>query len=282
MSATTKRVEMLPAKRRAMILEYLQIHGATPIQELARAIGGSQSTARRDLEHLVEGGYLQRTHGGAILLQPPQATFEREPSINAQLQQAEKAAIGAAAAALLRPRESVIFESSSTVMEAVKAARARGIPLTVITNSLDIAQLCATVPAWKVIMPGGTLRPGTGLLAGEPGDSFFKTVHADVCFTGAAAVTGTRLTDASLEVAALKRAMIQSARRTVLLVDSSKFAAPAFCTFCELSDVNDVVTDGGISDEALSALRSVHPRVTVVAPEREAHDGSATRRLAAV
>lgn len=263
-SPSSKRVDILPAKRHAMILDYLRLHGATPIQELANAIRGSQSTVRRDLEHLVEGGYLERTHGGALLVPPLRATFEREPSLNAQLRRVEKTAIGRAAAAMLHPRESVIFDSSSTVLEAVRAAIARDIPLTAITNSLGIAQVCSVVPNWKVIMPGGTLRPGTGLLAGEPCDSFFKTVHADVCLIGAAAVTGTVLTDASLEVAALKRAMIQSARRTILLVDCSKFAAPAFCTFCELSAIDEVVTDAGIAAEHLSALRSVHPRVTLV------------------
>ena len=268
MSPASRRVEILPAKRRAMILEHLRAHGATPIQALADAVGGSQSTVRRDLEQLMEGGYLERTHGGALLVPPLQATFERDPSINAQLQRAQKVAIGRAAAAVLNPRESVIFEGSSTVMEAVRAAIARGLALTVITNALDIAQLCSGVPGWKVIMPGGTLRPGTGLLAGEPGDAFFKTVHADVCFTGAAAVTGAVLTDASLEVAALKRAMIRSARRAILLVDSSKFTAPAFCTFCEMSAIDEVVTDDGLGPEQLSALRSLHPRVTVVAVDK--------------
>lgn len=264
MNAPTKRVDIIPAKRRALILEHLRLNGATSIGELAEAIGGSQSTVRRDLEHLVEGGYLERTHGGALLVPPLQATFERDPTINAHIQRAQKMAIGAAAALRLNPRESAIFESSSTVMEAVRAAIARDLPLTVVTNSLDIAQLCSGVPQWRVILPGGTLRPGTGFLTGEPAESFFKVVHADVCFTGAYAVTGSILTDASFEVAALKRAMIQSARRKILLVDSSKFTAPAFCTFCDLSAIDEVITDDGIGEEHLSALRAIHPRVEVV------------------
>lgn len=264
MPSSPRRVALLPAKRQALILDYLRANGATSIQELAETIGGSQSTARRDLEQLVEGGYLERTHGGAFLASPLRATFERDPGINAQLQIGQKVAIGRAAAALLQPRDSVIFEASSTVTEAVRAAIARRIPLTIITNSIDIARLSSNVTEWKVILPGGTLRPGSGLIAGEPGDEFFKKVHADVCFTGAAAVTGSLLTDASLEVAAIKRAMIQSARRTVLLVDNSKFTEPAFCTFCDLSAVDELITDDGVEPETLSALRAIHPRVTAV------------------
>ncbi|CAM5765285.1 DeoR family transcriptional regulator [Labrys miyagiensis] len=261
----TKRVEIIPAKRRAMILEHLRVNGAASIQELADAIGGSQSTIRRDLEHLMEGGYLERTHGGALLVPPLQATFERESQINAHFQRAQKIAIGAEAALRISNRESVIFEASSTVMEVVRATALRDLSLTVVTNSLDIAQISSDVASWRVIMPGGTLRPGGWRsLWGEPGESFFSTVHADVCVTGAYAVTGNILTDAMLEIASMKRKMIQSSRRTIVVVDSSKFSAPSFCTFCELSAIDELITDDGISPEQLESLHAYGVKVTVV------------------
>ena len=98
-------------------------------------------------------------------------------------------------------------------------------------------------------------------------------MHADLCLIGAYAVTGRLLTDASLEVAALKRRMIRSARRTILLVDSSKFGAPAFCTFSELAAVDEIITDDGIGNEPLAALRSQNVRCTVV-PVRSSDSAS--------
>lgn len=271
MDAPTKRVEIIPAKRRALILEHLRVNGAASIQELADAIGGSQSTIRRDLEHLMEGGYLERTHGGALLVPPLQASFERESLINAHLQRAQKAAIGAEAALRIANRESVIFEASSTVMEAVRATALRELSLTVVTNSLEIAQVSSDVPSWRVIMPGGTIRPGGWRsLWGEPGESFFDTVHADVCVIGAYAVTGNILTDATLEVASLKRRMIKASRRTIVVVDSSKFSAPSFSTFCELSAIGELITDDGIKPEQLEALQSYGTKVTVVPVKAEA------------
>lgn len=264
MDTPSKRVDMVPAKRRALILEHLRVNGAASIQELADTIGGSQSTVRRDLEHLVEKGYLERTHGGAHLLQPMRATFERETTVNAELQHAEKVAIGREAAGRLSARDSVIFDSSSTVMEAVRAAAERDLPLTVVTNSLEIADFAADIKSWRIILPGGTVRPGYRHLAGEPGESFIKTLHADLCMTGASAVTGTLLTETSLEVASLKRAMIASARKTILLVDSSKFTAPGFCTLSDISEIDEVITDEGISQDALSSLRAAERKVTMV------------------
>jgi DeoR/GlpR family transcriptional regulator of sugar metabolism len=262
--APTKRVDTLPAKRRAIILEHLRTNGAASIQELADAIGGSQSTVRRDLEHLVEKGYLERTHGGAILVQPMRATFEMEPLVNAELRHAEKVAIGREAARRLSPGDSVILDGSTTVMEAVRAAADMNIPLTIVTNSLDIAQFCTTVTSWRVILPGGSVRPGFMNLAGQPGEGFIKSIHADLCLCGASAVTGTLLTDSSLEVASMKRAMISAARKSILLVDSSKFTVAGFCTLCDVSDLQEVITDSGISPDALTALKSTDRKITVV------------------
>lgn len=283
MDRSNKRVVMLPAKRRAMILDHLRSQGPTSIGELAATLGGSQSTVRRDLEHLVEGGYLERTHGGAVLISNDRATFEREPAINAQMRHAQKEAIGRAAASLLRSGDSVVFDGSSTVLEAVHASASSGVALTAITNALDTAAACSDVPGWRVIVPGGTVRAGTRLLVGDLSRSFFDTIHADLCFTGALAVTGTVLTDASLEVAEVKRAMLRSARRKVLLVDSSKFTVPAFCTFGDLSAFDGLITDDGVDPEILSELRGSRLEVMVAKTEQPAsHPGARFRGTDAV
>jgi DeoR/GlpR family transcriptional regulator of sugar metabolism len=263
METQSKRVEIIPAKRRAMILERLRRDGAASILELAEAIGASASTIRRDLEQLTEGGYLERTHGGALFVPPLQATFEHEASLNAELQHRQKRAIGALAALRINPRESVIFDTGSTVLEAVRATAERQIPLTAVTNSLETASLCAACPSWRVIVPGGTVRVGSQMMVGEPGVDFFGTIHADLCLVGAYAITGRVLTDASLEVAALKRAMIQSARRSILLVDSTKFRAPSFSAFCDISAISEVITDDGADEEQLAALHSLSIKVTI-------------------
>ncbi|WP_182084971.1 DeoR/GlpR family DNA-binding transcription regulator [Aureimonas sp. ME7] len=264
MDAPTKRVEIIPAKRRAMILDYLKVNGTASIGELTDSIGGSQSTIRRDLEQLTEGGYLERTHGGALLIPPLRATFEREPALNAHYQHRQKVAIGLEATKRLNGGESVIFDSSSTVIEVVHATAARRIPLTVVTNNIEIARIGSSVPEWRVIVTGGTLRPGSDILLGKPGEPFFETIHADICFTGAYAVTGALLTDASMEVASIKRAMIASARRTVLVVDSTKFQAPAFCTFAQLGQIGELITDEGIDPDIGAGIRANGTELTVV------------------
>lgn len=258
------RVEMIPAKRRALILECLRREGAAGIQQLADAIGASASTIRRDLEYLVQQGALERTHGGALLQRAERATFEPDAALAAQLRRREKEAIAAAVAEGLQPGQSVIFDASTTVLAVARAVIARRLPLTAVTNSLAIAQQLAGAPEVHLVVPGGTVRPGTSTLVGRPGEDFLRGIHADIALIGTHAITGTTLTETSLEVAAMKQAMIAAARHVLVLADSSKFTAPSFCTICDLSDVQEIVTDDGVSPAVLAGLAGAGVAVRVV------------------
>jgi DeoR family transcriptional regulator of aga operon len=258
------RVELIPAKRHALILEQLYQAGTADIQELADIAGASASTIRRDLEHLERQGALERTHGGAVLHSVQRATFEPDVSIAAQFKRAEKEAIGAAVAADLRPGQSLILDASTTVLEVARGIAARAMQLTVVTNSLSTAQILAGVPEVQLIVLGGTVRPGSMTLVGRPGEDFLRTLHADMAILGTHAISGNVLSETSLEVAAMKRAMIAGARKAIVLADSSKFTAPSFCTICTLADIHEVVTDEGIAPAHLANLKSFDVAVRAV------------------
>jgi DeoR family transcriptional regulator of aga operon len=253
------------------MLEHLRQVGVASIQDLCIASGASASTVRRDLEHFEEQGYIERTHGGALIQrQAPRSTFEPEAVIAAHFSRAEKTAIGMLAAMTLSPGQSVIFDSSSTVLIAAQAVLDRGIPLTAVTNDLGIGQALAASPQIRVVVLGGSIRPSSLTLTGEPGQDFLKNINADVAFMGTHAISGTMLTETSLEAAAMKRAMINAARRTVLLADASKFQPPAFCRICDLSSIHEVITDDRASEADIARLRDAGVLVTIAAPGQQA------------
>lgn len=263
------RQDRLPVRRQALILDHLRRHGAASIHDLAAAIGTSVSTIRRDLDRLEARRALTRAHGGAVLPAEPHATFEPASDLAAQLARAEKRMIGAAAADMLEPGESVIFDSGTTVLCAAQAVIARAIPLTAVTNDLGIAQVLAQSAAIRVTVSGGTVRHGSLTLLGDPGRDFLAGLHADTLLLGTHTVSGTVITDTSIEIAAVKRAMVRAARRVVLLADASKFRRPAFCTICDLGEIDALVTDDGADAAALDAARARGVAVTVVPVERE-------------
>lgn len=257
-------MEVLPAQRRARILDQVREHGAASINELAKELQASLSTIRRDLDQLTEEGYLERTHGGVLLRRTEPTTFEAEAVLNVHKAVKQKRAIGLVAAQRINPGSSLFCDSSSTVEHAMRVLVEANIPLTVATNSLTIAALCASGQTMRVIVPGGTVRAGTVSMFGQPGEHFLQSLHADVCFLGTHSITGTVLTEASLEAVITKKTMIANSRKTILLADSSKFQLPSFCTIANIDQVDEIITDTGVLPEHLAAFDNLNLKVTVV------------------
>jgi len=149
---------MIAAQRRALILEELRREGAGSIVALAEKIGVSPSTIRRDLDFLSQGGYAVRSRGGAVLNETHRTSFEPEHEVGAHVGHAAKAAIGARAVELLEPGQSVIFDSSSTVLEAAKVVVERNLRLTVCTNDIATALVLARSENLQLLVFGGTNR----------------------------------------------------------------------------------------------------------------------------
>lgn len=248
------RVELIPARRHARLLEILNTRGAASIRELASDLGSSSSTVRRDLEYLAEKGALIRSFGGAAIV-GPSSTFEPDADIASHFERDEKRMIGRFAAGLISPGQSVIFDSSSTVLEAAQCLVERGIAATGVTNDLRIARVLGTAERMQVVVLGGTVRPRSATLIGEAAEQQLANLHLDVALLGTHAITGDVLSETSLEVARVKRAMIAGALRTIVLADHTKFRDPAFSTICRARDIAAVITTRQADAADLAALK---------------------------
>lgn len=257
---------LMAAQRRQRIVDFLQRHGAVTTGQLEQALGASLSTLRRDLDALAAEGVVDRTHGGALLRQqaPAYATFEPDTAAAAELSPREKTAIGQAAARMLVPRQSVIFDSGTTVLEAARAAVQRAIPLTAVTNDLAIAQVLGQSALIEVHVLGGALRPGSPTVIGAPVIAQATQIQAELLFMGTHAVTEGVMSETSADVAAVKQALMRAARHRCLLVDASKFRPRAFMQVGLLQDIDDLITDRGLPPAQEALLRQLPLRLSVV------------------
>jgi DeoR family transcriptional regulator, aga operon transcriptional repressor len=246
---------LIAAQRRGLILDYIGKHRAGSIVEIADAIGTSRSSTRRDLDFLAEDGLIIRSRGGAVFNDKHRTTFEPSRRVGARTSHTQKAAIGRAARQLLQPGQSVIFDSSSTVLEAARVAVESGLRLTACTNDIGTAQTLSTSAEMQVVVLGGTVRPDSMTLVGEPGLNFLERLHVDLALMGIHSLAGARLSETSIEVAAMKRRMIDCAARVIVLADSSKFALPAFCDVCGLDLIDAIISDGGLDEKSQSMVR---------------------------
>jgi DeoR family transcriptional regulator, aga operon transcriptional repressor len=259
---------VLPAKRRALILEAVRREAMVSLKDLSDRLGMSLSTVRRDVDYLAQSGHIERTHGGAMLSATTSPLFEPEAEIGTAVAAAAKEAIGRHAAGMIQPGHCVIFDSGSTTAAAARAAVARRLTFTAFTNDLHIAALLATSPSVTVHVPGGRVRPGSATILGSAAVASVGLLRADLAFVGTHAITPEDLSDTSIELADLKRAIIAAADRAILLVDSSKLFQRAFCSFGSPSAFHLVITDSqiGADDQAALLARGVILSVVAEAP----------------
>jgi len=226
------------AERQATILAMLRSHGRVEVLELARMLQVSEHTVRRDLLALQGQGALQRTHGGAVSLD----TSRLDLAARSAAMPAAKAAIGRAAASLVMPGQSLILDAGSTTLALARALSVR--PLTVITNSMAIAQVFAQDAQVQLALTGGTWQAGPQALWGPAAEAMLDHCRADWAVPGACALDAVQGVTAIDEAdASLKRKMISRARHTLILGDQSKQDGVAPFLVADWTQVHTLVTN---------------------------------------
>jgi DeoR/GlpR family transcriptional regulator of sugar metabolism len=225
-------------ERRARILQALRERGRMEVLALAKMFGVSEHTIRRDLKQLDAEGHVQKTHGGAVMLDAARLDFVGRSEV---LQNA-KHAIGKAAADLIGPGKTLILDAGSTTLALARSLIAR--PVTVITNSLDIAMRLERDAAVQLVLIGGTWVKQERALRGTASREQLLTYRADFAIIGACALDiagGVTVTDE--EDASVKRTMIARAAQTMVLADHSKQRGIAPFKVAEWNQVQRLVTD---------------------------------------
>src|SRR5665213_2564442 len=212
---------MLIEERRQHILSIAQNEGRVRVRDLSKALGISQITIRKDLDHLQAKGLLQRSHGGALPAQPG-ALFDPSLQEKEKSHHYEKERIGAAAAEMVKEGQCVMLDSGTTTT-CVAHALKRFSHLTLITNAVNIAaELTGT--NFEVILTGGILRKNSFSLVGPLAEDMLAEMHADILFLG---VDGfdleIGLTTPNLLESRVNRAMVNGATKVVAVCDSTKF-----------------------------------------------------------
>lgn len=229
---------MTISQRRNKILSVLVEYGEVRVADLAVQFHVSDDTIRRDLHSLSEEGYLQKTHGGAVVLDVP--NLRRDMRGGVALGAKER--IGESATEHLQPGATIFFDAGQTVLEV-----ARRLPpgsFSAITHSLDIANLLSLRTDIRLIMLGGEWDEAQRLFKGAATVEAIRGYRASVAIMGACAVDPIFGVTASEEWdAAAKRAMLAVSEKKMLVADHTKMGRrePYFVSLLEDYDV--FVTD---------------------------------------
>lgn len=241
---------MLPEERRAAVLARVN-QGISSVALIAKEIGASEATVRRDLRELEDRGLIRRTHGGALPAgYGAELSFGEKRIRNLN----EKRAIGKAAAGLIRDGERVFIDSGTTTLQAARHLVGR--PVTVATNSLDVARIFMADAAVELWVIGGAMRKGPRSLVGFLADLALENLRFDAALIGANGVDSSfGASTPNPDEARTKNLMLRAAGRAYLLADHTKLGIQSACRMFPLEELSGLITDWGASEDLLEEMR---------------------------
>lgn len=253
---------MNKSERCLSILNMLQKKQQVEVKELADIFKTSEMTIRRDLNFLAGQYNITRTHGGAVMVNDPLVriiSFDEAQISNREAKQK----IAACAASMFKNGQRVFVDSGSTTRSILEYLE-EDCRAVIVTNHLKVAENALLHPNISVIMLGGEMIRITNCSSGPVTEEQLLKYQLDVAFISAAAVgTDGRMYDGYSPEARFKSTIFSVTDKVYLLVDSSKFNTYDLNEFGGLSQVEAVITDAGIDDEARKLLKRYNVKVII-------------------
>ncbi|MQA86706.1 MAG: DeoR family transcriptional regulator [Streptosporangiales bacterium] len=254
---------MLARQRQEHILEAVRRHGAVRVSELVDSLGVSDMTVRRDLDALSGRGLVEKVHGGAVSVHR-NTTDEPSFAAKSNRQLPEKTAIARAAAELVEPGMAVGLSAGTTTWSLATRLAEIG-DLTVVTNSIRVAEVlhARSDPSQTVVLIGGIRTPSDALV-GPLAVAAIRSLHLDAVFMGVHGIDGrSGLMTPNLMEAETNRALVESARRLVVLCDHTKWGTVGISSFARLDEVDVLITDPALDPDARRQLEDQVGRLEV-------------------
>ena len=253
--------------RHSAILDIVLDEGSVHIDDIITRLGVSAATARRDLDHLADQQLVSRTRGGAIA--NPTST---EPPLRYRTSKMadEKTRIAKAAAALVHPGDSVGLNGGTTTTEVAREIALLpdltdpDVPVTLVTNAVNIANEMAVRQCVRVVVTGGIARARSFELTGPLADLILPSISLGTLFLGVEGLDERGAYAQHDGEAAVNAALVESAQHVVIVCDSSKLGRTAFALICPTSKIDTVITDDSAPADQVEALRQVGVQVQLV------------------
>lgn len=258
------RKPVFGAERRKRILELLRANGTLSLRQLAEAVQSSEVTVRRDVRALEADGLLDRHHGGASL--PGELSRELTYIQKAQVARDEKAAIADLAAALVDDGDAIAIGPGTTTH--ALAQRLTGhTDLSVVTNSLLVAQALSGSPRIEVLLTGGTLRGSDQALVGSAAELSLAGLRVHRAFISGNGLTAARgLSTPNMQVAGADRALAGTAEEIVVLADHTKVGVDTMVQTVAPDRIDHLVTGEASAPDELHELGARGVRIHIARP----------------
>ncbi len=248
-------------ERHEYILEQLRKESSVSVTALAAQLNVSEVTIRKDLTYLESLSLLYRAHGCAILINP--YINDRHVNEKEKINTEKKRAIGAKAASLVTENDSIIIASGTTMLSLAREIKSVQ-HLTVITSAANAASILSKDPNIDVILLGGFLRNSSVSVVGHYAEKMMQDFSCSKLFIGVDGIdVEFGLSTTNMMEANLNREMMKAAQKIIVLADSSKFGLRGFSKICDITEVDQVITDKEIPQHILDKFNDLGVEVTL-------------------
>lgn len=242
---------MFMEERQKDIAKRVNETGRILVSEIQEFYQISADCARRDLRELESKGLLQRTHGGAIAVNPaevyPAPTYN---PIDIKDVKTDYLAVAQKAVEYIENKD-VVYLTTSLVGYYMAENLQGDIPITVLTNSITIAEVLRKKMNVSVILLGGEMSH-----RGHCHDFYtlqmVKNIRIDKAFLSHTALSidfGASIHDtAGVEFG---KAIMKSSSVNIGLYPSGKIGKKSIHSVCRISDYDFVITDTNVSEDFL-------------------------------
>ena len=253
--------------RQKAIVELLSREGGRlSVNSLSERLGVSSVTIRQDLRVLAGDRVVDRVYGGAVLRAGGAPLSELSFEARAREATRQKDAIGRHAAALVKPGYGIALDGSTTACALVPYLKQIA-NLTIVTNSLIVAQQLRDAESHTVLMTSGRLRRESATIVGTLNG--LPPINLNLGFFGAWGVSLIAgITDVNPEEVRMRQVMIEHCLETIIVVDGRKMGEVAPYTYATLDRISRIITDDSAPPHVVSDLCSQWVTVDVVPVSR--------------
>lgn len=229
---------MIKTERMEQIQDYIFLHQTVSLDELVKVFDVSKNTIRRDIQQLVERGKIKKVYGGVAVNHATLKSFDERQTKN----QLEKMSIAKAAADFVQEGDIIYIDSGTTTLEMVEFLKDKQV--TIITNNLDFIFKSFPYENLNVISTGGVFDRRTKSFVSLKNMDLLKSYNINKAFMASTGITiENGVTHSSPHESEIKQAVVQKSTEIYLLIDSVKFGRYALMTYCDLDNVNCIITD---------------------------------------
>ena len=245
-------------ERIAIIVDHLLKHGRVSVQDMSNRLNVSPMTIRRDLNYLEKQGIVQRVYGGALIIEGALEEFSYQKKLAFEVD--EKRIIGRVTAELIAEGDTVFLDKGTTVAEVARAMHDKK-DLTVITNSLAVAEELKSQHFIDLVIIGGILERSLMGMAGPLALEGIRKFRFDKAVLGIGGLSVKHgLTTRDIAEAEIKRAVIGASQSVMVPATGSKLETVKLVSIAPLSAI-DVVIAGALEEETLRGIEGEGVRV---------------------